>query len=107
MVFIPDKEINVIKSFSRRKTITLILWIIGAACLGVSASSWRHPENSFTDLPRDVEIWGLLAAAMVIFVISFFVGRCPVCRKFLGIATNIKACRKCHAVFQGGDDKRV
>lgn len=93
-------EVNVIKSFRRRKTITWFMWIIGAVFWAGWVSSLRNPDVVLFGFPKDVETWGMFAIGLIIFIISFFVWRCPVCRSFLGITTRISACKKCHTVFE-------
>lgn len=89
-----------VKSFNRRRYTTLFLWIIGGFFWAMMITSLKNPGNSYTALPKNIEPWALFGLGTVIFIISYFVWRCPVCHKFLGLSTAAYKCRKCNTVFE-------
>ncbi len=89
-----------VRSFKKRRTITYITWIAGAFFWAMMISSLRYPNNNYTALPKNIEPWALFGIGFILFIVSYFVWRCPVCHKFLGITTATTKCRKCNTVFE-------
>jgi hypothetical protein len=94
------KETKNLKSFRWRRTLTYFIWIIGAIFWAVAITSLRNPDAVYTSIPKNIEPWVLFGAGLVLFVITYYVWRCPVCHKFLGISTGISKCKKCGTVFE-------
>jgi hypothetical protein len=97
MVLNEDPKQQIIKSFSKRKTITGILLYAALACFALVIFSLRHPDPTLTGLPSNLELGLGLGFGVGLLIIVFFLWRCPACNKFIGLRTNSKVCPHCKA----------
>jgi hypothetical protein len=100
------RKVDIVKAFSRRKFITEVLLYAAGAGVAFSAFSLSHRTTTFTGLPYSIGI--IIGAFVIVLALAglFYVWRCPVCHKFLGFKTNIKACNNCAVVFRGAESDK-
>jgi hypothetical protein len=95
LVINDDPKELIIKSFSRRRTISGILLYATLACFALAINSFRHSDPTLTGLSPSLELGLGISVGIGLLVCLFFLWRCPGCNKFLGFKTNLKWCPHC------------
>jgi hypothetical protein len=95
------REVDVIKSFKKRKILVNVLQYIAIVGVAIAIFALGHRDPTLTGLPFTIEV--ILGAMIFIAacVAFFLTWKCPACKKSLGINTRVSACRKCSTVFEG------
>jgi hypothetical protein len=106
MIINTGKEVDVVKSFKRRKGIVKILLYVAGLGLTLTIFSFTHRDPTLTDLPYTTEIGIWIGVLAIALIIAFFVWRCPVCNHFLGFRFSLKSCHNCQVELVQAQVKR-
>jgi hypothetical protein len=90
-----DRELDVIKSFKRRKILVNILQYVAIAGAAFAVFALTHRDPTLTGMPYTTEvIIGVIvfATGLVAFYLTW---KCPSCKKFLGLKLNREKCINC------------
>jgi hypothetical protein len=94
-----DPREQTVKAFIRRKTLINILLYIAFFFIFLAIIVKRYPGTTIIGLGPDIEFALGLGIGIGLFIITFYLWRCPACRKSLGINFSPKACPHCKAEF--------
>jgi hypothetical protein len=99
----PEKQKQIIETFSKRRFTVNVLLYIALFCVAFIFTSRFIQDVSLTGLGNAVEVgmaMGILTGALIWALIIW---RCPNCRKFIGVRIKPKVCPKCGAkLLEGG-----
>jgi hypothetical protein len=95
LVINDDPKEQIIKSFSKRRTIAGILLYAAIICFAFAINSFRHSNPTLTGLSPNLELGLGVCVGIGLLVCLVFLWRCPGCNKFLGFKTDLKWCPHC------------
>ncbi len=102
-----NPEENIKKSFNLRKTIVNILFYVAVFGAAFAVFALTHRNPTLTGLPYTPEFWIGAVVFFISAVISFYLWRCPKCKKFLGLKLGIIKCKNCRVELRKLDEPNI